>query len=277
MRTDRLTPAWVRANQQERMAAMPPGAWPCNTLGNHDASRVYSRYGDGQNDAALARISLALMLTLRGTPFLYNGEEIGMTDLVSDDPGQFRDNISVWLYQTLVDELGVSPKEAVVRAARFGRDKCRTPMQWADAPNGGFSPAGVQTWLPVNANYAQGVNVAQQLDDPDSLLTFYRRLLQVRKETPALIVGDYIPLHESAEEYFAFLRDGGADGQACLVVLNMSERVHRLDLGSEIRFVSGPEADSARLIFSSRARGNETDHLSDVTVAPFEVYIAELG
>ena len=66
----RITPAWVHANQSERLSALPPGAWPCNTLGNHDASRVYIRYGDGENDAAIARIALALMLTLKGTPFL---------------------------------------------------------------------------------------------------------------------------------------------------------------------------------------------------------------
>jgi len=265
MRTERITPAWVRANQQERLAALPPGAWPCNTLGNHDSPRVYSNYGDGENDAAMARISLALMLTLRGTPFLYNGEEIGMTDLELEDISQFRDNLGVWLYHTATDEFGIPPDEALPLAARFGRDKCRTPMQWADAPNGGFSPSGVQTWLPVNANYAQGVNVADQLDDPDSLLNFYRRMLRMRKQTPALIAGDYTPLHENAEEYLAFLRS--CNEQICLVVLNMSGHAHTLRFGLDAHIV--------RLIFSSHTRG-DTDDLSRLAIAPFEIYIAEL-
>ena len=269
MKTERITPAWVRANQQERLSALPPGAWPCNTLGNHDSPRVYSRYGDGQNDEALARISLALMLTLRGTPFLYNGEEIGMTNLVLEDINQFRDNLGVWIYHTAVDEFGLPPTEALAYANRFGRDKCRTPMQWANAPNAGFSPAGVQTWLPVNPNYVQGVNVADQLDDPDSLLSFYRRMLRLRKQTPALIAGDYTPLHEDAEDYLAFLRSSGAEGQACLVVLNMSDQARTLSFDLD--------AHTARLVFSSHARDGDTDDLSQLTIAPFEIYIAEIA
>lgn len=286
MRTDRLTPAWVRVNQRERLAALPPGAWPCNTLGNHDAPRVYSNYGDGKYDEEIARISLALMLTLRGTPFLYNGEEIGMTDLELEDISQFRDNLGVWLYHTAIDEFGTPPNKALPLAARFGRDKCRTPMQWADAPNGGSSPAGVRTWLPVNPNCAQGVNVTDQLADPDSLLNFYRRMLRVRKQTPALIAGDYTPLHEEAEDYLAFLRSSsppfippnggdshfipprGGDGQTCLVVLNMSERTQMLSFDLD--------ASTARQIFSSYAWPGGTDDLTRLQIAPFEIYIAEL-
>src|SRR5439155_16033142 len=79
MRAGTLTPAHVRANQAERLSKLPHGAWPCNTLGNHDSPRVWSRYGDGVHDAELARLHLALLLALKGTPFLYNGEEIGIT------------------------------------------------------------------------------------------------------------------------------------------------------------------------------------------------------
>ncbi len=268
MRTNRLTPAWVRANQRERLAELPPGAWPCNTLGNHDASRVYTQFGDGKNDDALARISLALVLTLRGTPFLYNGEEIGMTDLLLEDVNQFRDTVGIRAYQMLTETLGLPPADAVQLAARVTRDRCRTPMQWANAPNAGFSPPGVRTWLPVNPNYAQGVNVAEQLGDPDSLLNFYRRMLHMRRRTPALVSGDYIPLHEEAQDYLAFLRSAEADGQCCLVVLNMSERAHTLcfDIG----------ASACRLVFSSHRRQKETDTPAHLEVSPFEIYIGEV-
>ncbi len=268
MRTERLTPVWVRANQEQRLAALPPGAWPCNTLGNHDSSRVYSHFGDGQNDDTLARLSLALMLTLRGTPFLYNGEEIGMTDFLLEDISQFRDTLGVFVYHTVVDELGMPPAQALSLAAQFSRDKCRTPVQWADAPNGGFCPEGVQTWLPVNPNYAQGVNVADQLGGPDSMLSFYRRMLRVRKRTPALITGDYTPLHEDAEDYFAFLRRSEADGQVCLVVLNMFDRAHTLSFDLE--------SQTARRVFSTHRRDGDIDDLSQLAIAPFEIYISEL-
>jgi alpha-glucosidase len=268
MRTDRLTPAWVRANQQARLSALPLGAWPCNTVNNHDTSRVYSRYGDGKNDAAIARISLALMLTLRGTPFLYNGEEIGMKDLLLDEVSLFRDNLGVWIYSVLVDELGLSPAEASNRAARIGRDKCRTPMQWSNSPNSGFSPAGVRTWLPVNGNYVQGVNVVDQLEDADSLLNFYKRMLHVRSQNPALIGGDYEPVNEDEDGFLAFTRSSPGDEQTCLVVLNMSAEActGTFDL----------EADSARVLFSSTERGSETEDPARFTVAPSEVFIAEL-
>ncbi len=139
-------------------------------------------------------------------------------------------------------------------------------MQWADAPTGGFSPAGVQPWLPVSPTYTQGINVAEQLADPDSLLNFYRRMLRVRKQTPALIAGDYRPLHEDAEDYLAFLRS--CNEQICLVVLNMSDQAHtlRFDL----------DAHTAHLVFSSRTRAGDTDALSQLTIGPFEVYIGEI-
>jgi len=191
-----------------------------------------------------------------------------MTDLELADISQFRDNVGVWVYHTAINELGLPPAEALAYANRFGRDKCRTPIQWANAPNGGFSPAGVQTWLPVNPNYAQGVNVADQLDDPDSLLNFYRRMLRVRKQTPALIAGDYTVLHEDAEDYLAFLRSDEADGQTCLVVLNMSDRAHTLSFDLD--------AHRARLVFSSHTRRGDGDDLSQLQIAPFEVYIGEI-
>lgn len=266
MQTERITPVWVRANQRERLAALPHGAWPCNTLGNHDSPRVYSRYNDGQTGGALARIHLSLMLTLRGTPFLYNGEEIGMTDLELTEIRQFRDNVGIWIYHTAIN-IGASQEVALTLANCRGRDKCRTPMHWADAPNAGFSPAGVQPWLSVNPNYAEGINVASQSDDPASLLNFYRRLLYTRKQIPALIAGDYTVLHEDAKDYLAFLRSG--DGQTCLVVLNMSDRTHtlRFDLDSP----------TARCVFSTHRSDSDTDELSQLTVAPFEVYIGEIA
>lgn len=268
MRTERLTPAWVRRNQRERLRALAkisPDAWPCNTLGNHDSPRVYNRFGNGTHDAELARLHLVLLLTLKGTPFLYNGEEIGMTDLMLTDIRQFRDVLGIWFYQAQVEEFGVATEVALQRAARLTRDKCRTPMQWANAPNGGFCPAGVAPWLPVNPNYAQGVNVAEQDGDPASLLNFYRRILRLRRETPALVHGDYVPLAPRARDYLAFLRR--ADGQTCLVVLNFSER--RLTLRG-----TGP----ARMLLSSRATGpTEPRTLAggECTIRPYEAVMLE--
>ena len=117
MRTDHITPAWVRANQKERLAALPAWAWPCNTLGNHDTSRVCNHYGDGIHNQAIARLNLALMLTLKGTPFLYNGEEIGMRDFLIDNLNLFRDPLSLNLlsHGDRVDGLGCIVSAALRR------------------------------------------------------------------------------------------------------------------------------------------------------------------
>lgn len=264
MHARRLTPAHIRANQAERLAAMPPGAWPCNTLGNHDAPRMSSRYGDGANDAALARVHAALILTLRGTPFLYYGEEIGMTNLELTELSQIRDTAGLIQYHRLTEEFGFPPAQAATRAVRMTRDRCRTPMQWADAPNGGFSPAGVATWLPVHPNYAQAVNVAAQNGDPASLLSFYRRLIALRRATPALVAGAYTPVAEQADGVFAFTR--GTPGQTVLVALSFSDQPQTLSL----------VPPQPRVLFSSTVRRTQPGDPARLELAPFEVLIAEL-
>ena len=273
MRTERITPAHIRANQKERLArldSLPYRGWPCNTLGNHDTSRIHTRYGDKQHDAELARLHASLVLTLRGTPFLYNGEEIGMTDLIITDPTKLRDTMATWYYDSAVNDLKVDPEEASRRAGEMSRDKNRTPMQWSHQPNAGFSPSEVETWLPVNPDYAHGINVRDQEHNPNSLLNYYRRILQVRKQNPALIAGEYQPVHESATEYFAFLRK--SEEQTVLVVLNFSGRAQDLDF-SQVKDIDG---QNLRILFSSAERQLTTKPPRGLTVSPFEVLIAEI-
>ena len=267
MRTNRLTPDWIRVNQKQRLTSLPAGAWPCNTLNNHDSTRVYTRFQDGQHDDALARISLALMLTLRGTPFLYNGEEIGMSDYYLNDINLFRDPPAVWFYNGQVTD-GTPPDEALKLAAVYTRDRCRTPMQWSSSVNAGFSSDGVRTWLPINPNYARGVNVDDQQYNPESLLNFYKRLIHLRRNTHALKDGDYTPLHETSEDYFAFTRGSQDGGQTCLVVLNLSDKDQNLKLDLSQR--------TARCLFSNHILEDETVSLEELKIAPFEVFIGEL-
>jgi len=271
MNTTRLTPDWIRANQKERLASIPAGGWPCNTLNNHDTSRMYSRYGDGINNAAIARTSLALMLTLRGTPVIYNGEEVGMSDFQVPEIGLFRDPPAVWLYNNEIAN-GKTPEQALAIAAEDSRDRCRTPMPWENAPNAGFSPDGVQTWLPIDPEYSQGINVAEQQNDTDSLWNFYKHMLRLRSQTRALLDGDYTPIHETAQEYFAFLRESADDQQTCLIILNLSDKI--LNLQFDIEKYSG---STARCLFSTHKPESETLSLSRISLAPFEVIVAELA
>ena len=273
MWTERLTPSHIRRNQKERLTqleALPFKGWQCNTLGNHDSPRVYTRYGDRQHDADLARLHAALVLTLKGTPFLYNGEEIGMTDYMLTDISQVKDTMGSWYYHAVVTDMGVHPEEAMQRTAAMTRDKNRTPMQWANIPNGGFSPADVKTWLPVNPNYADGINVKDQQTNPNSLLNYYKHLLRVRKHTSALIEGKYIPLNNSSRDHFVFLRK--SDSQTVLVILNFSEKHLELNL-SRTKELKGL---NLQVLFSSAGRGNTTQSPKNLHIGAFEVYIAEV-
>jgi alpha-glucosidase len=174
-------------------AALPPGGWPNWVLGNHDRSRLASRLGLEQ-----ARVAAMLLLTLRGTPTIYQGEEIGMAD-VPIPPEKVQD-----------------PWEKNVPGLGLGRDPERTPMQWEGGANAGFTTA--DPWLPVGADYGT-VNVATQGADPRSILSLYRALIQVRRAEPALSVGAYVPV-AADENLLSYERQHG--DRRLLVVLNMS-------------------------------------------------------
>ncbi|RAI44164.1 alpha-amylase family glycosyl hydrolase [Rhodoplanes roseus] len=172
--------------------ALPSGGWPNWVLGNHDRPRVASRVGRDQ-----VRIAAMLLLTLRGTPTLYYGEEIGMAD-VAIPPDRVRD-----------------PFEKNVPGIGVGRDGCRTPMQWEEGPTAGFSSA--EPWLPLAAD-STVENVANQTGDPGSLLNLYRRLIAVRRTRPALSRGSYEPVAASGD-LIVYVRS--LDNDRVMVVLNL--------------------------------------------------------
>ncbi|HEX6292218.1 MAG TPA: alpha-amylase family glycosyl hydrolase [Herpetosiphonaceae bacterium] len=182
-------------------AALPPGGWPNWVLGNHDQHRIASRIGARQ-----ARVAAMLLLTLRGTPTLYYGDEIGMRD-VEIPPDRVHD-----------------PFEKNVPGQGFGRDPERTPMQWDDSASAGFTTG--TPWLPIGADYTH-VNVTREADDPTSMLTLYRRLIALRRAEDALAVGAYEPLPASGDR-LAYVRRHGA--RRLLVALNLGGQQHRIDL-----------------------------------------------
>ncbi len=266
LRTEHLTPNWVRENQKTRLALLPELAWPCNTLSNHDSPRVYNRWGDGKNNDALARLNLVLLLTLKGTPFLYNGEEVGMADYLITDVNFMRDQLALFYYDLATKLGGETAEAAAMLAAANSRDKNRTPTQWANTANAGFSPAGVTTWLPVNPNYAEGFNVADQEKDPNSLLNFYRKGIALRRATPALVSGGYQPVNEDDQNVLAYVRSGSHEH--CLVVLNFSAEPQQVSFRLAV--------ESVRTLFSTHARPVGEPDLDGLTLQPFEALILEM-
>jgi alpha-glucosidase len=191
-------PAALAALVEEYEAVLPDDAWPNWVLGNHDRSRIASRLGPAQ-----ARVAAMLLLTLRGTPTLYYGDELGMED-VSIPPERVQDP-----YERNSPGLGV------------GRDPARTPMPWSDAPNGGFCAPDVEPWLPLG----DVASVEAQREDPRSMLSLYRALLALRRESGALTDGGYRSL-AVGEATFAYLRDD------LLVALNLSGEPQVVPLGA---------------------------------------------
>jgi alpha-glucosidase len=192
-----------------------------------------------------------------------------MSNLLLTDLSQVRDTAALNQHRLMTEQLGMAPEEALKTTIATTRDRCRSPLQWSSVPNAGFSPPDVQPWLPVNANYATGIDVATQQGDPNSLLSFYQRLLSLRRTTPVLIAGDYHALHPHSEAYFAFLRHDAGAGQTCLVVLNFS--------GQEQTVIFDLSGKQPRLLFSSRTRDDQPLALGWLTLAPFEIFIAELA
>ncbi len=187
-------------------ASLPAFGWPNWVIGSHDAPRIAARSGEAQ-----ARVAAMLLLTLRGTPTLYQGDEIGIGK-VDIPPDRIRD-----------------PQHMRQPTLDIGRDRSRTPMPWDASPNAGFTTG--DPWLPINPDWPTR-NVAAQNDDPGSMLNLYRFLLALRKSTPALSIGSY-EAAEADEDVLAYERR--CEGDRLLVMLNLSAQPRRLILPSGTR------------------------------------------
>jgi alpha-glucosidase len=227
------------------------GHWPVYVITNHDIVRSYTRYADGAHNDGIAKMMAGLYLTLRGTVVMYYGEEIGMEN---NDPKSKAD------VQDPIGKLGW-PLEK-------GRDGERTPMQWNDTANAGFSKA--KPWLPVPPSYKTH-NVTSEQKDGNSILSFYRQLLALRHTEPALLEGNYIPLNENDPNVFAYLRQ--YKNEAILVALNMSatDQKVRFDL-SPLGF-SSPKMTVLLSDFHKPLSGMS----DELPMEPYSVFIAKIS
>ncbi len=214
-------------------AALPKHGWPNWVLGNHDRPRIASKAGPEQaGNAAI------LLLTLRGTPTVYYGDEIGMED-VPIPPYMVQD-----------------PAEKNVPGLGLGRDPERTPMQWDTSPNAGFTAS--TPWLPLGEDWRER-NVAVESADPNSVLSLYRRLIALRQSEPALMVGSYVAVPADAE-MLAYIREG--DGKRFLIVLNLGAeaadfRVPESIGGGRIVICTAAEREGAEVSEVIEMRGHE--------------------
>jgi alpha-glucosidase len=222
----------------------PAGGWPCVVLSNHDIARTVTRYTPpGGNPDDVAKVTSALLLTLRGTPVLYYGEEIGMRN---HDPKRLED------VQDVIGRKGW-PKEK-------GRDGERTPMQWDASVNAGFN-RGAKPWLPVGEDY-KALNAAADQADAHSVLNWYRALIRLRRENPAF-EGDFVSVDRKDPDVLGFLR--AAPRGTALVLLNLSAKPRTVSLAdAQVR-------ETSRVLLANGAR-RERD---SVHLESFGVLVAE--
>jgi alpha-glucosidase len=230
------------------------GGQPYFFFSNHDQPRQWDRYGDGKNNDQIAKITATLLLATRATPQLYYGEEIGMVTTPPKRKEDVKDPVGRRSWPT--DK---------------GRDGERTPMQWDTSRNAGFSSAD-KTWLPLPESHKIR-NVAVEEKNPNSILNFYKQLIRLRRQHSALRNGSYIALNRQDPNVLSWLRKNSVTGDAVLVALNMSAQQQKVsfDLNQH-----GIDRSNAKPLLSSPAQKTTELPLSNISLAPFAVFIADV-
>ena len=195
----------------------------------------------------------------KGIAFIYQGQEIGMTNADYESPSDFRDKPSLTRYQARIKK-GMSPEDSFQILKNTTRDNSRTPIQWDDTSNGGFSEG--TPWLKVNQNHTW-LNVQAQLQDEDSILNFYKKIIRIRKEIPALHYGTYTLLMEESESIYAYTRE--YEGEGYLITCNLSEEKSDLEV---------PYTLSGSQIIIGNYKETERD---SITLQPYECRLYKLG
>lgn len=205
-------------------------AWNSLFLGNHDQPRSVSRFG---NDNPAYRETSAKMLAtclhmMQGTPYVYQGEELGMTNAYFDKLEDYRDIESINFFTELT-EAGIMTPEYMMKCLMLrSRDNARTPMQWDDSAQGGFTSG--KPWIRINSNYKE-INAVQQLGDPDSVFHYYQKLIRLRKEKDIIVYGDFEALYRDDDKIFAYTRK--LDQKKLLTVCNFSDQNAEMDIPEE--------------------------------------------
>ena len=229
----RLKQAWTKWQK-----GLDGKAWNMLYLENHDHPRVISRYGSEKYRVLSGKTLAAAYLFQKGTPFVYQGQEIGMTNWYPSDPEMYEDVQTRWQYFNKATKR--SPEKRLKRLWAASRDSARTPVQWTDGPKAGFTEG--EPWFYLNDNYRE-VNVAAAEADPDSLLHFYRRAIALRQSLPVVRSGSYREFDATSGRRYVYAREGA--GQRLLVACAFSEAEQRF------RAPAGFDLSAAKLVLQN--------------------------
>ena len=234
-------------------------AWNSLFLGNHDQPRSVSRFG---NDNPAYRETSAKMLAtclhmMQGTPYVYQGEELGMTNIYFDKLEDYRDIESINFFTELT-EAGLMTPEYMMKCLMLrSRDNARTPMQWDDSEQAGFTDG--ESWIKVNPNYKE-INAAQQLEDPNSIFHYYQKLIRLRKEKDIIVYGGFEPLYRDDEQIFAYIRR--QKQEKLLTVCNFSDKNAEMEIPEEFKGAECLITNLDRTVFEGR-----------IVLKPYEAFV----
>ena len=234
-------------------------AWNSLFLGNHDQPRSVSRFG---NDNPAYRETSAKMLAtclhmMQGTPYVYQGEELGMTNVYFDKLEDYRDIESINFFTELT-EAGLMTPEYMMKCLMLrSRDNARTPMQWDDSAQAGFTDG--ESWIKVNPNY-KGINAAQQLEDPNSIFHYYQKLIRLRKEKDIIVYGEFEPIYRDDEQIFAYIRR--QKQEKLLTVCNFSDKNAEMEIPEEFKGAECLITNLDRTVFEGK-----------IVLKPYEAFV----
>lgn len=221
----RIDVAEVKAVFTRWQKALENRGWNALFVENHDIPRIVSKWGDVENYWRESATAIATMyFMMQGTPFIYQGQEIGMTNTTFEGPEDFND-VSAKNTFAIKRKLGMNDAAITAELTPISRDNARTPMQWSAGKNAGFSEG--KPWLKVNPNYEK-INVAKQENDPHSILNFYRKLIRLRRENPVFVYGIYDLVQADHKQIYAYTRTHGEE--KILVLANLTSKAASCDV-----------------------------------------------
>lgn len=237
--------------------------WNSLFLNNHDQPRMVSRFGnDGTYRVESAKMLATFLHMMQGTPYIYQGEEIGMTNVRFATIDEYQDVETLNMYRESVMERGAQPDIVMESIYCKGRDNARTPMQWDDSTNAGFTSG--TPWLKVNDNY-RTIHVKQALADSDSIFYYYQKLIRLRKEHPIIVHGSYRLIAEHHDQVYAYTRS--YEGQTLLVVLNF------FDKEPEFTVPDGISLSGAELLISNYKAADVEGDTKSLKLRPYEARV----
>lgn len=235
--------------------------WNSLFWNNHDLPRIVSRWGNDSTYRVLSAKMLATLLHgMKGTPYIYQGEELGMTNIKFDTISEYKDIEIINMYKERIAN-GYSNEEIMESIYARGRDNARTPIQWSDEDYGGFSIA--EPWIPVNENYKY-INAKQCLEDENSIFHHYKKLIEIRKNSDNIIYGNYKLLCSEDKNIFAYTRE--LDGERILVVCNFYEE--------NAEFTFDEEFESIEILLSNYVDSNR--NIDGLSLRPYEAIMYKL-